>query len=64
MTFFMCVSLYDRNKHCVEQRDCRNRNLTFYVEFCQTPPYLSLHSDIVRVIVALGVALQLSKVAK
>ena len=61
MTFFVCVSLYDGNKHCVEHKDCRNRNLTFYVEICRTIPYLSLHSDIVHVSVALGFASQLSK---
>ena len=61
MTFCMCVSLYGRNKPCVEQWDCRNRNYTFYVEFCRTPPNLSLHSDIVRVSVVLDVASQLSK---
>ena len=57
----MCVSFYDGNKHCVEHLDCRNRNKTFYVEFCRTTPYLSLHNDIVCVSVALGVASQLSK---
>ena len=60
MTFCMCVSLYDGNKHCVEHQDCRNRNETFYVEFCWTTPYLSLHSDIVCGSVVLGVAPQLS----
>ena len=61
MTFCMCVSLYDGNKNYVEHYDCRNCNLTFYVEFCRTTAYLSLQSDIVRVSVALGVASQLSK---
>ena len=46
MTFCMCLSLYNGYKHCVE----------FYVEFCRTMPYLSLHSDIVHVGVVLGVA--------
>ena len=57
----MCVSLYDRNKHCVDNLDCRKRNFTFYVEFCRTMPYLSLHSDIVCGSVVLSVASQLSK---
>ena len=61
MTLCMCVSLYDGNKHCVEHQHCRNLNLTFYVKFCWTTPYLSLHSDIVRVSVALAVAPQLPK---
>ena len=61
MTFCLCVSLYDGNKHCVEQWDCRNRNLTFYAEFCRTTPYLRLHSEMVRVSVVLGFASQLSK---
>ena len=61
MTFCTCVSLYDGNKHCVEHPYCRNRNLTFYVRICRTTPYLSLHSDIVRVSVALAVRSQLSK---
>ena len=61
MAFCMCLSLYDGNKHCVEHYGYRNRNLTFYVNFCRTTPYLSLHSDIVRVSVALAVASQLSK---
>ena len=39
----------------------RNCNYTVYVEFCRTTPYLSLHSDIVRVSVALAVVSQLSK---
>ena len=47
MTFCMCVSLYDRNKHCVEHLDYRNRNKTVYVVFCWPTPYLSLHSDTV-----------------
>ena len=33
----------------------------FTSNFCRTTPYLSLHSDIVRVGVVLGVASQLSK---
>ena len=61
MAFCMCVSLYDGNKHCVEHRDYRNRNSTFYVNFCQTTPYLRLHSDIVCVSVASAFASQLSK---
>ena len=60
MVFCMCVSLYDGNKHCVEHLDYRNRNLTFNVNFCRTTTYLSLHSDIVRVSVALAVASQRS----
>ena len=59
--FCMCMSLYDGNKHWVEHLNCRNRNLIFYVKFCRTTPYLSLHSDIVRVSVVLAVASQLSK---
>ena len=54
------MSLYDGNKHCVN-KDYRYCNLTFYVNFCWTTPHLSLHSDIVRVSVALAVASQLSK---
>ena len=61
MTFFMCVRLYDGNKHCIGQWDCRNCNLTLYVEFCWTTPNFSLHSDILRVSVVLCVASQLSK---
>ena len=34
---------------------------TFFVNVCRTTPYLSLHSDIVPVSVALPVAPQLSK---
>ena len=33
----------------------------FYVEFCRATPYLSFHSDIVRVSEVLGVASQMSK---
>ena len=61
MAFCMCMSLYDGNKHRVEHNDYKNRNLTFNVNFCRTTPYLSLHSDIVRLNVALAVASQLSK---
>ena len=27
MTFCMCLSLYDGNKHCVEHYDCRKSQL-------------------------------------
>ena len=62
MTFCMCLGLYDQNQHCVEYLDCNNRNFTFYVQFCQTTPYLGLHSDIVCVSVVLDVVSQLYKV--
>ena len=55
MMFCMFVGLYDSNQHCVDHKNSRNRNYTFYVEFCWTTPYLSLHSDVVRIIVVLGV---------
>ena len=48
-------------KMATELKDCRNNNLTFYVEFCQTKPFVSLHSDVVRVSVVLGVVSQLAK---
>ena len=31
ITFYMCVGLYDGKQHCVENKDCRNRNLTFFM---------------------------------
>ena len=34
---------------------------TFYVEFCRTTPYISLHCDVVPVSVVLGVVSQLPK---
>ena len=63
MTFCMC-RFVRRKSHCVEHYDYRNCNLIFYVEFCQTTPYVNLHSDVVRVNVVLGVASQLPKLLR
>ena len=42
MTFCMCVSLYDGNKHCVNTRTVEIGNLTFDVQFCWTMPFFKL----------------------
>ena len=44
-----------------DNKNNNNNNLTFYVNFCRTTPYLSLHSDFDRVSVLLGVVSQLLK---
>ena len=40
MTFFMCMDLYDPNKHLIEPVNCRKCDFTSYVRFGLTKPFL------------------------
>ena len=57
----MCGGFTRRKSALCRTLGMEKNNQTFYVNFCWTMPYLSLHSDLVRVCVVLGVASLLSK---